>query len=876
MTDYKSNKTCREIDAILDSATPKGTVGDAPDTLSLQGARTYSEVLSRASLICAGQIIAPHTILGDITIGAEVEVTDAFRLKFGENNPAVTKVVLVDKRVAVGEGDNMDTRYIYSGDYEGCYFVMGNFKGNDTIFGLDAIEGDWVIAQNKQWTKIVTKQREISDLDAIRRGAGKGDTSVQGVVVNNKQLTPDGKGNISLPKIPAEIDIANMGFTKNEGTVTGVMVNGESKSPNSAGVVDLGEIKVDEVKFANDLTGVVEATPEMFTFRPSAGDKSVRDESAVIRRIKGNTSIWGQLADSLNPITNSGYVLTRSTDNKSFSITRVGSSATSFWCAQNLPREFRNASHKYLFVAGIVASNISATSDYVMVTNFDLTSPSALTFRNNGAAIYSVVSTPLAATTSWQFAYYAYGNAILTVEHIQAFDLTAIFGVGNEPTTYNEFRKYYPDAYYPYCAPEVRSMRATGIETIGFNAFNGEYAEVIGGQTYYLGGIIDAATFAVEKNGERIDITIPENRLYTPSANGYIYATGRDICINLSHSGVRNGEYKPYEKNTLLLPEIVKYFPEGMNGIGDVFDEINEDIAVKRFGVVDLGTLTWNTITTNTSGVSRWQSKEQITRPTQATSEFPNIVCIKYATGTNDNTYAKVDCISVSSSGTIRIFDSNYTTGNSKDAFVASLQGVLLYYELAVPIYTPIDEPLQLDYKVADFGTEKMLSDVPSSPFKADIVYQFNAEGRIRDNSRNIERLEELVKQPSDWLEENPSSPAYIKNKPSMPTAIAPVTEVIVEYSLPSVLMPNVIHEVAAGLEAFTMPPLYQGNSMTRNVYKMVFVAPEASKITFPYSVCWRDGVAPNWANSGDVVELTFTTMAEVTTILGEWKLYKL
>lgn len=63
---------------------------------------------------------------------------------------------------------------------------------------------------------------------------------------------------------------------------------------------------------------------------------------------------------------------------------------------------------------------------------------------------------------------------------------------------------------------------------------------------------------------------------------------------------------------------------------------------------------------------------------------------------------------------------------------------------------------------------------------------------------------------------------------------------------------------------------------MTRNVYKMVFVAPEASAITFPYSVCWRDGVAPNWSNSGDVVELTFTTMAEVTTILGEWKLYKL
>lgn len=172
-----------------------------------------------------------------------------------------------------------------------------------------------------------------------------------------------------------------------------------------------------------------------------------------------------------------------------------------------------------------------------------------------------------------------------------------------------------------------------------------------------------------------------------------------------------------------------------------------------------------------------------------------------------------------------------------------------------------------------------------SNMFLTGDIYSWDSEqnalfpSKIKEGDKWLDEkyaLKSEVEVPSDWLEENPSSPAFIKNKPTMPTAIAPVTEVIVEYSLPSVLMPNVIHEVARGLSAFTMPPLYQGDSMTRNVYKMVFVAPEASAITFPYSVCWRDGVAPNWANSGDVVELTFTTMAEVTTILGEWKLYKL
>lgn len=135
--------------------------------------------------------------------------------------------------------------------------------------------------------------------------------------------------------------------------------------------------------------------------------------------------------------------------------------------------------------------------------------------------------------------------------------------------------------------------------------------------------------------------------------------------------------------------------------------------------------------------------------------------------------------------------------------------------------------------------------------------------------------LKSEVEVQSDWLEDNPNSKAFIKNKPTMPTAIAPVTEVIVEYSVPSTLLPNVIHEVAVGLEAFTMPPLYQRDSMTRNVYKMIFSAPEASKIAFNYPVLWRDGVAPNWADAGNIVEFTFTTMAMVTTILGEWKLYR-
>lgn len=440
------------------------------------------------------------------------------------------------------------------------------------------------------------------------------------------------------------------------------------------------------INFANDLTGVVEATPEMFTYRPSAGDKSVRDESAMIRRIKGNTSVWSQYVRNGNFAEGTLYstgVNSTISNNGDGSINIVnngsGSDGISQQFASSIP-----ARHKVLIVMDYKRSSTTVSNVLFYLTKYG-------TGIYDKSFIYEVssdsrrVDSAILETTNdtdmillYPFIKGAAGEYV-TMYSYMAIDLTALFGVGNEPTTYEEFCQYYPDIYYPYCLPTIRSMRATGIETVGFNAFNGKYAEVIGGQTYYLGVTIDTAHFTTDIGGEMTEITIPENRLYTPSENGYIYATGSDICINLSHSGVRNGEYKPYEKNTLLLPEIAKYFPNGMHGIGDVFDEINEEMAIQRCAVR------------------------------------------AYEEGDENNAEVKTDKITT-------------------------------VYKLSVPIYTPIDEPLQLAYKVDDFGTEKMLSDAPSSPFKADIVYQFNAEGRIRDNSRNIERLENKLINKQDKL----------------------------------------------------------------------------------------------------------------------------
>lgn len=529
-----------------------------------------------------------------------------------------------------------------------------------------------------------------------------------------------------------EDDIANMGFTKNVGTVTGVLVNGESKAPNSDGVVDLGEITIDEVKFANDLTGVVEATPEMFTYRPSAGDKSVRDESAVIRRINGNTSVWGQYVrngDFAEGTRYSAGVNSTLSNNDDGSINIVNKGSGSDGISQQFLLPIP-AKHKVLIVMDYKRSSTTVSNVVFYLTK----SGSGIYDKSY---IYSVssdsrrVDSAILETTNETDLILVYpfirgvAGEYVTMYSYMAIDLTAIFGAGNEPTTYDEFRQYYPDAYYPYCTPEVRAMRATGIETVGFNQWdeqweNGSFNTADGTNisnnqircknlirifpnTYYslsigdknlgiwamfydnnqnilqpvnLNSSVSRNCLYISPNGNRNVFLTPENaswmKFYTPSEYGSTTYKG-DICINLSHSGVRNGEYKPYEKNTLLLPEIAKYFPEGMHGIGNVCDEINEEMAIQRCDVR------------------------------------------AYEEGDENNSEVKTD-------------------------------KRITVYKLSESIHTPIDELLRLDYKVDDFGTEKMLSNAPSAPFKADIVYQFNAEGRIRDNSRNIEKLEDKVK----------------------------------------------------------------------------------------------------------------------------------
>ena len=57
----------------------------------------------------------------------------------------------------------------------------------------------------------------------------------------------------------------------------------------------------------------------------------------------------------------------------------------------------------------------------------------------------------------------------------QAYDLTLMFGAGNEPKTAAEFTAMFPDAPYVYDTGTIKHVQINGIKTTGFNAFDGEF-----------------------------------------------------------------------------------------------------------------------------------------------------------------------------------------------------------------------------------------------------------------------------------------------------------------------------------------------------------------------------------------------------------------
>lgn len=533
----------------------------------------------------------------------------------------------------------------------------------------------------------------------------------------------------------------------------------ETKAPKVGYAPDL------KVNFAKELVGRGVAKPqEIGTIRPT-GLISIGDGNATIEKVKGKSVVWNQLYKT-NAATQTIGGITFTREGENWRVNGVAENDVNF------------------------DLNSSGLPIIVGHTYVSLGSTNKVLFRDAWWSHFGSDGVFVCKKgDKWRPSLRVLAGTEVRNELItpRLIDLTQMFLAGNEPTTIEEFYARKPlGVSNEYNEGEIISYDAQELKSVGFNAWdeewevgglaNGEpsntnsqirsknFTPCVGGQDYYgyMGwssenflhlAFYDANKQFIENRGcNRNVVESPDNaayfKVYTTHECGYGNVYKGDICINLSHSGYRNGEYVPYEDDIWRLPDVKsikdkdgnQLFPYGLLSAGNVYDEITATKAVKRVGVVDMGTLTWFTQST-TNGQTRFLADViGIKRPLQS-SVMGNVLTPKYQTLTADKVYLENVGISVDIEKykAISLYDPAYTDVTT---FMQAMQGVMLYYELAEPIEVDLPEPLNLTYDAWDFGTEEVIAEGATTPLNADIVYQFNAVDRIRENTEKNKKLE--------------------------------------------------------------------------------------------------------------------------------------
>ena len=502
------------------------------------------------------------------------------------------------------------------------------------------------------------------------------------------------------------------------------------------------------VGLSENFVGTGEPTRRVFDYDTAGGSADISDGNAEIDKIVGGTVAWNQMAMELNA-TNwlSGSATITYTDGVA---TVVPWSLYGKISQKGVRSGVKviQPNHKYLVMADVKA--VSATTLALVIgddTAFTYTKTLSAT---TSWANYSWVCN-IASSTVADIVYYGVRSnnssdlAEYQLKNFMLFDLTQMFGAGNEPSTVEEFKDMFPLDYYPYDEGTLLNVNPAGIKTVGFNAYDKATgkAELIGGNQYQITGTYTSLSYST---GEVL--TPDSTSCFTPTKTGELTVTGggENTCVHLTWSGYRNGDYEDYWTRTRDI-NIQPYFPDGLKRVGTVYDEISKDKAVKRIGVVDLGSLDWIYVSSGSSYAPYFRAPfggvKYVGLPYNVAA---NMLTAGYTTSARIQGVFDDKCVCMDGDSAayseVQIKDSAYTDAAT---FKAAMSGVMLYYELATPVETQIDPQLNLLYQVSDFGTEQFLgagaTEPKTLPIIADIVYDVNYRDTIKNLPKNYSKV---------------------------------------------------------------------------------------------------------------------------------------
>jgi len=336
---------------------------------------------------------------------------------------------------------------------------------------------------------------------------------------------------------------------------------------------------------------------------------------------------------------------------------------------------------------------------------------------------------------------------------LQCFDLTQMFGAGNEPTSVEEFNRLFPLSYYAYNEGELVSCQASKLITVGYNQFDelDTFIKVVAGQTYTIEGITNGSVVEYDGNQNQIGIhSITETTNITLTNNTQyvkVLGTGSNICFHLTWDGSKTG-YEAYSKHEYGLPN------EVLRSAGSAYDEIKSNgTKITRIGVVDLGSLTFEDA--NANGWTRAVTNSlPNAKPTTTLLDIPNLLTAIFTTQSPDYTYSNDECISIDQNSRIVIRSASFV-GKTGSEISDILGGMYLYYELATPVESE-SIAFQENIAIDDWGTMEFVSTYPQGndffyyvDYKAFIDSLGNRED-IGFDANKIVSQEELTSAMSD------------------------------------------------------------------------------------------------------------------------------
>ena len=545
---------------------------------------------------------------------------------------------------------------------------------------------------------------------------------------------------------------------------------------------------------ADNLTSKGDAMEEVIMSRKAGGNNQIEDGSASIRSIKGYSVVMNQAFKIDERALSDQYIKVEKSGDTTMQLTPIGETSqpgSTNWSSGWL--NIAKIIEEHVYYYRLIYTRIAKRAD---IDDFNPSSVLLLGFNTNIYTDVEIGSPAIIcginkATSNIKI---TINDCIVTVKDLQCIDLTQMFGSGNEPTTPDDFAKRLGYSsindvpYIPYNKGEIVSSFAEGIKTTGKNLWDekfdvgnlnnstGEevasdltirssYVPILSANKIYLFNGSKTTDISFDKvlfynkdkayNGVKQYVNSGELEL--PKGTSYIrfvlrpsYGTtyNHDVCINVSDVSF-NGNYEPYTERFRKWSETLKkYFPDGLKSAGSAYDEITPTKAVKRIGILNLGEMDWiqGGVNKKTSWVpDTFNVKGHIVIPSSL-DIAANIVCVKYlASGAAFVENQRKDkTIAINRKGWIYIYDSAYETA-TPEQFKQSLQGVMLYYEMATPEETAYDE-LNLTEQVAEGGTEEAIitEGKTSTPLRADIVYPIDAYNTIKANKTNIGTLSSL------------------------------------------------------------------------------------------------------------------------------------